>query len=171
MTVAESGRRAELVAAAREVLETEGPEAITIRRLGAALGIRGPSLYKHFPDKAAIEDALTVVVLQEQADAVAGSAPTFAAVADAYRRWAMAHPHAHWLINRRSLDRTKLPAGLEARAAAPLVTACAGDLDRARAAWATVVGLVDLELASRFPEDTNIDAVYAAAARAFASDR
>ena len=46
-----SARKAQLVAAARHLLETEGAEAVTIRRLGAALGMRGPSLYKHVPDK------------------------------------------------------------------------------------------------------------------------
>ena len=38
-------RRGQLIAAARHLLETEGAEAITIRRLGAAIGIRGPSVY------------------------------------------------------------------------------------------------------------------------------
>jgi hypothetical protein len=36
-------RRAEPTAAARHLLETEGAEALTIRRLGAAVGIRGAS--------------------------------------------------------------------------------------------------------------------------------
>lgn len=160
-------RRAQLVAAARHLLETEGPEAITIRRLGAALGIRGPSVYKHVPGKATVEDALTVVGLVEQADALQGVPPTFAALAHAYRTWALAHPHMHRLLNDRPLDRALLPAGLEERAAAPLVAACAGDRALARAAWATIKGLVDLEHAHRFPPDVDLDAVYAAAARAY----
>lgn len=71
----------------------------------------------------------------------------------------------HRLIN----DRTRLPVGLDDRAAAPLVAAYDGDRDMARAAWATIKGLVDLELADRFPPDADIDAVYAAAARAWAT--
>lgn len=163
-----AGRRAELVAAARELLETGGPEAVTMRRLGAAVGIRGPSVYKHLPDKAAVEDALTVVGLTEQADALQGVPTTFAALAAAYRAWASSHPHLHRLINDRPLDRSRLPPGLEERAAAPLVAACAGDRALARAAWATIKGLVDLELAHRFPPDADLHAVYAAAARAYA---
>lgn len=162
-------RRTELIAAARHLLETEGAEAITIRRLAAAVGIRGPSVYKHVPDKGAIEDALTLVGLAEQADALQGVPPTFAALAGAYRTWALAHPHLHRLLNDRPLNRAQLPRGLEDRAAAPLVAACDGDLDMARAAWATIKGLVDLELASRFPPDTDVSAVYAAAARAYAT--
>lgn len=42
-----AGRRAELIAAARPLLDTEGAEAITIRRVAAAVGIRGPSVYEH----------------------------------------------------------------------------------------------------------------------------
>jgi len=165
---ARAGRRAELVAAARHQLETEGAEAITIRRLGAAVGIRGPSVYKHVPDKATVEDALTLVGLAEQADALQGVPSTFAALAGAYRTWALSHPHMHRLLNNRPLNRSQLPTGLEDRAAAPLVAACDGDRAMARAAWATIKGLVDLELAHRFPPDADLEAVYAAAARAYA---
>lgn len=161
-------RRAQLIAAARQLLETEGPEAITMRRLGAAVGIRGPSVYKHVPDKAAVEDALTVVGLTEQADAVQGVSPSFAAVAGAYRTWALGHPHMHRLLNDRPLNRALLPVGLEDRAAAPLVAACDGDIALARAAWATIKGLVDLELAQRFPPGADLEAVYAAAAAVYA---
>ena len=167
--VARRDRRAELVAAARHLLETEGIEAVTIRRLAAAVGIQGPSVYKHVPDKAAIEDALTVVALTEQADAVQDVPATFGALAGAYREWAVAHPHLHRLLNDRPLNRSVLPTGLEDRAAAPLVAACGGDLDLARAAWATIKGLVDLELADRFPPGTDVAAVYAAASRAYSA--
>lgn len=165
---ARTDRRTELVAAARHLLETEGAEAITIRRLGAAVGIRGPSVYKHVADKATVEDALTLIGLAEQADALQGVPSTFAALAGAYRRWALSHPHMHRLLNNRPLNRPLLPVGLEDRAAAPLVAACDGDRDMARAAWATIKGLVDLELAHRFPPDADLKAVYAAAARAYA---
>lgn len=161
-------RRTELIAAARHLLETEGAEAVTMRRLGAAVGIRGPSVYKHVPDKATIQDALTIVGLTEQADALHGVPTTFAALATAYRRWALSHPHMHRLLNDRPLNRSQLPIGLEDRAAAPLIAACDGELAMARAAWATIKGLVDLELAHRFPPDADLDAVYAAAARAYA---
>lgn len=164
-------RRAQLIAAAHHLLETEGAEAITIRRLGAAVGIRGPSVYKHVSDKAAVQDALTIVGLVEQADALLGVPTTFAAIAGAYRNWALGHPHMHRLLNDRPLNRSELPDGLEDRAAAPLVAACDGDLALARAAWATIKGLVDLELAHRFPPDADLEAAYSAAARAYASAR
>lgn len=127
-------RRGQLIAAARHLLETEGAEAITIRRLGAVVGIRGPSVYKHVPDKAAIEDALTVAGLTEQAEVLQAVPPTFGALAGAYRTWEPDHPHLHRLLNDRPLNRSQLPTGLEYRAAAPLITACDGDRALARAA-------------------------------------
>jgi AcrR family transcriptional regulator len=48
-------RVAEIVAAARRVLEDEGPEALTMRRVADELGIQAPSLYKHFASKADLE--------------------------------------------------------------------------------------------------------------------
>ncbi|MEU7650692.1 TetR-like C-terminal domain-containing protein [Micromonospora taraxaci] len=80
-----------------------------------------------------------------------GAPATFPALARAYRTWALTHPHMHRLINDRPLNRTRLPVGLDDRAGAPLVAAYDGDRDTARAAWATIKGLVDLELADRFP--------------------
>ncbi len=51
-------RAREIVTAAREVLESEGLAALTMRNVAARLGIRAPSLYKHFPDKDALEAAI-----------------------------------------------------------------------------------------------------------------
>lgn len=51
-------RAAQIIAAARELLESEGRDALTMRRLGQVLGIRAPSIYKHLPGKHAVELAL-----------------------------------------------------------------------------------------------------------------
>jgi len=57
------------VAAGRRLLEEEGPEALTMRRLAERLGIRAPSLYKHLPDKAALEAAIIATGFEEAAAA------------------------------------------------------------------------------------------------------
>ena len=64
----EARRAASIVAAARRILEEEGRDALTMRRLGAAVGIRAPSLYKHFPDKSSVEVALIEIGFEEMAD-------------------------------------------------------------------------------------------------------
>jgi AcrR family transcriptional regulator len=166
--VAES-RRAQAVVAARELLETEGEAALTMRRLADRLGIRAPSLYKHVPDKAALEVAVIESALADFGDALHAAGPDLEALAHAYRGWALAHPHLYALATERALPRDRLPAGLEARAAAPLIAAVGGDENRGRAFWAAAHGLTSLELAGRFPMHADVDAAWKAMARAFAA--
>jgi AcrR family transcriptional regulator len=161
-----SPRQIEIVAAARAIVEADGGEALTMQRLADALGIRAPSLYKHFPDKATVEAAVTVEALGEQADVLEGAGADLQALGSAYRGWATTNPHLHRFLNARPLPRERLPPGLEQRAAAPLLAASGGDLDLARAGWGALNGLVDLELAGRFPEGAQLDGAYAAAVRA-----
>ncbi len=159
-------RQREIVAAARTLLEAEGPEAVTMRAVADAVGMRAPSLYVHFPDKAALLDALVADALAEMAAALA-PARTLAHLAAAYRAQALAHPHLHRLATRRPLNRERLPEGVEARAAAPLLAAVGGDPDRARALWAFAEGMVGLEMDGRFPPDADLPAAWAAGLAAF----
>lgn len=47
-------RREQLVDAAAELFSRRGYHAVSIADLGAAVGIAGPSVYRHFPSKAAV---------------------------------------------------------------------------------------------------------------------
>ena len=157
-------RRAEIVATARDLLEQEGEAALTMRSIASRLGIRAPSLYKHFPDKEAIEVELMATGFAELGDAlemsVAGSSQPVADVAAAYRHWALEHPHLYRLLTNRPLPRGRLPAGVEARAARPLLDAVGGSLAAARAVWGLAHGLVSLQLSDRFPPGADIDAAW-----------
>ena len=187
-SVATSARGRELVAAGRRLLEEEGPEALTMRRLADRVGIRAPSLYKHLPDKAALEAAIIATGLEEAAAAFeqavegadggtggvagamagngGGALPALAAV---YRRFAREHPHLYRLMNNGPLPREHLPPGLEERTAAPLLRV-AGSQARARAVWAFAHGMVMLELDHRFPPDADLDAAWRAGVAAFQQD-
>ena len=172
-TVPASPRANAIIAAARQILESEGREALTMRRLGEAVGIRAPSLYKHFPDKAAVEvaiinDAFEAFTSTLEA-AVADGGDSLASLAAAYRAFARAHPHLYRLVTAGPLPRERLRSGVERRAAAPIQRA-AGDPDLARAIWAFAHGMVILELDSRFPADANLDAAWAAGIDAFARE-
>lgn len=142
-----------------------------MRRLGERLGIKAPSLYKHFAGKDELEAALMARTLEEIAAALteavhgAGGEP-IDALASAYRRYALAHPHLYRLTTEQPLPRDQLPEGLEQRAAAPVLEA-AGDPDRARALWAFAHGMVQLELAGRFPPDADLDAAWREGLAAF----
>jgi AcrR family transcriptional regulator len=160
-------RAREIVTVARQLLEQEGAEALTMRRLAERLGIRAPSLYKHLPDKAALEAAIIATGLEDAAAALEAAldgagddgAEALAALAAAYRAFAVTHPHLYRLMTDRPLPRDRLPEGVEARAAAPLLRA-AGNQDLARAVGAVAPGLVQLELARRFPAGADLDSAW-----------
>jgi AcrR family transcriptional regulator len=163
-----SSRRGEILDVAVTVLEEAGPEALTMRELADRLGIRAPSLYKHVRDKDDI-----VAGVQERALLDLGSHLTavtgqgLVALADAYRSWARAHPRLYEVATRRPLARERIAPGVEDAAAAPLVSAVGGDEHLARALWALAHGLVDLELADRFPPGADLDATWRTALSGF----
>jgi AcrR family transcriptional regulator len=171
---ASAPRRQQIVDAARRILEEHGEDALTVRRIADALGIRAPSLYKHFPDKASVEVALMQIGLQEAGAAMEpalGSPNQLAALVVAYRRFALEHPHLYRLMTTRPLPRERLAPGVEAGAAAPLMAAVGGDLDRARAVWGMAHGLSLLELDGRLPPDADIEAAWQVGIRAFGAHR
>jgi AcrR family transcriptional regulator len=165
---APSTRRAQIVSAARRLLEEDGPEALSMRNVAAEIGIRAPSLYEHVADKRALESAIVAAGLQEQGVALSaaladdGGADPLMALAQAWRRWAHAHQHVYRLIYVRDLDRSDpaVAAG-ELAAGAPLRQICGGDLVAARVIWAYAHGMVNLELIDRFPPGTNVDELWA----------
>lgn len=156
-------RAREIVAAARELLEDEGYDALSMRRLADKLGIQAPSLYKHLPDKGALETALIAAGFEEwgaEFEKAAAERDPLTALVKAYREFARAHPHLYRLMTERPLDRDRLPDGLEDRTAAPIVAAAGGDGDLARAMWAFAHGMTILELNSRFPAGADLDAAW-----------
>ena len=162
MTETLSSRAREIVEEARVLLEEEGAEGLSMRRLADRLGIRAPSIYKHLPDKQALENALISAGFEEQAaafeTALADPDP-IGAIGRAYRDFARHHPHLYRLMTERTLDRERLAPGAEDSAARPVVEAF-GDRDLARAAWAFAHGMTILELNDRFPADANLDAAW-----------
>jgi TetR/AcrR family tetracycline transcriptional repressor len=51
-------RRADVVEAALDMLDAEGLDGLTMRKLSAALNVQGGALYRHFPSKEALLDAM-----------------------------------------------------------------------------------------------------------------
>lgn len=161
----------EIVSAARELVEEEGIGALSMRRLAERLGIRAPSIYKHLPDKQALENALISATFEDQAArfeaAMAEPGDPVAALTRAYRDYARRHPHLYRLMTERPLDRDRLAPGVEERAARPIVEALGGDPDLARSFWAFAHGMTILELNQRFPPDADLDAAWQRGLRSF----
>ena len=166
-------RAAAIVAAARTILDADGPEALTMRRLGDAVGIRAPSLYRHFPDKAAVEAVLLEAGFDELADAFEATAEhggaSLATIGRVYRAFAMSRPHLYRLMTAGRLPRERLRPDVDVRPALPLMRATGGDEHLARAAWAFAHGMVILELDDRFPSGADLDAAWEVGLAAFAA--
>jgi AcrR family transcriptional regulator len=164
-----SDRLEQIVAVALDILETEGPDALTMRHLAGRLGIQAPSLYKHVASKEDLQTLLIAEALRRSGEAAheavdglpprSGRLRAGRALASAYRAWALAHPHLYRLVTEGVLPRDRLPEGLEAWAAEPVVRV-AGSQDRARAAWAFAHGMTILELDGRFPPAADLDAAW-----------
>jgi AcrR family transcriptional regulator len=165
-----SSRQREIVASARERLETEGVEALSLGAIAKSLGIKTPSLYKHFPSRADLEAALISEGLQELAEALEAAGGDLHGLGAAYRRFGTSKPELYRLMTAAPLPRDKLPAGLEARAALPIQKALP-DPHLARAAAAFAHGMVALEIAQRFPPWAKLEKSWARALDAFAAAR
>jgi AcrR family transcriptional regulator len=153
---------------ARALLDAEGPEALTMRRIADVLGIRAPSLYKHVPDKAALEALVAARGSEEFAEVMAaaadegdGPAEKLAAVADAYRLHAVTHPGLYRLMNRGPVRRDLLPEGAEDRVLQPILEAVGHDEPLARAVWAFAHGLAGLEIDGRLGDPAAVDGAWA----------
>src|SRR5258706_12582738 len=148
--------RPALLAAARRLLERDGPEALSLREVARRAGVSHNAPYRHFPDRAALLAALAA----EGFDAMAAAMPAAAAkrapphrlgaIGGAYVRFALGAPGLFRLMFGglvRSADHADLAAAA-ARAYAMLTgeTGSSSNPDGAVAAWATVHGLAHLLL-------------------------
>ncbi|GGM47827.1 TetR/AcrR family transcriptional regulator [Dactylosporangium sucinum] len=168
-------RALQIVRTARELLEREGPDALSMRRLGAELGMRASSIYEHLRDKPALEAAMISVGFEEQAalfaEAVHRSDDPVAALAGAYRDFARRQPNLYRLMTERPLRRDLLAPGVEEAAARPLLDATGGNVELARAVWAFAHGMIILELNQRFPPHADLDAAWRTGLEAFRGTR
>jgi AcrR family transcriptional regulator len=159
-------RAQQIVEVAGRLLEDEGPQALTMRRLADELGIAAPSIYKHFAGKSAVELALISDALWEigQVTHALGTDPE--ALAAAYRRTGTTSPNLYRLATHGTLDRGALQAGLEEWAGNPWYVVT-GDPALAQAFWSFAHGMVLLEIDGRYPPGSDLAATWAAGVAAF----
>jgi AcrR family transcriptional regulator len=94
-----------VLATALEIIDSDGADGLSMRRLARALGRDPMILYRHAPNKAALLDGIAEIVLAELK--VDPADPDWAgqlrAVARSYRALALAHPHVVPLLVTRPL--------------------------------------------------------------------
>ncbi len=162
-----------IVAAARRMLEADGLPAVTMRSVAEAVGVQGPSLYKHVPDRAALVRAVADGVVADLARTLARATETddprtdLRTVAVEYRAFVRRNPNGYRLLF------ADLPPGANPDPASvaslgePIVRAMrrlAGEsvaLEGARTMVAWAHGFVSMELAGAFRLGGDIDAAYA----------
>jgi AcrR family transcriptional regulator len=94
-----------VLAAALEIIDRDGAEALSMRRLARALNRDPMILYRHAPNKAALlDDVAEIVLAQLEVDSADPDwAGQLRAIARDYRRLALAHPHMVPLLVTRPL--------------------------------------------------------------------
>ncbi len=152
---------AAVVAAARRLLEAEGPAGVTMQAVAAAVGVRAPSLYKRFADRAALLAALDAAIVAEFAaalDAPPGddAVADVAAMAARYRAFAHTTPHGYQLMFSAEVPWTEAVAARRRAAAAPALAAVARltgperALDATRALTAYLHGFASMQASGAF---------------------
>jgi len=106
-SVRERLNRQRVLEAALAIVDAEGLPALTMRRLGAELGVEAMSLYRHVPNKEALLDGIVELIVLEievPSDDSDDWADAWRHVGRSYRQAALAHPNAFPLVTMRPLN-------------------------------------------------------------------
>jgi AcrR family transcriptional regulator len=139
------------------LLESDGPAALSLREVARRLGVSHNAPSRHFPDRAALIDAISAdgfVALTSKLAAVRGASPTarLAALGQAYVAFADAHPALFALMftpgDPSALTLTQPVAADALAQLSDAVRDVTGDDDPVDVAamWAVVHGLAQLRL-------------------------
>jgi AcrR family transcriptional regulator len=149
-------RRDQITRVARELAESDGWAAVTMRRVAAQLGVTQPVLYSVFTGRQALIDAVALSGFTEIAEALEAVDAEPMARMRVYLEFAVARPHLYEAMFSMPSDlgfgTENAPEPLR-RAFAAIHEAFPGpDHTRAEVAWATLHGLATLQMNGRQPE-------------------
>lgn len=159
-----SPRAQQIVEVALQLLEEDGPEGVSMRLVAGRLGVRAPSLYKHLPDKQAMQNAMIAIGLRRQGEAcergMRDADDPLWGVVDAFRGWALQHPHLYRLMMEAPLDPGPLVRSAELVAGRAIREVMEGDAVGALTVWSFGHGLITLELSSRLPPGADVELLW-----------
>ena len=157
--------RAALVDAGLKALESGDIGDLSLRQLAREVGVSPTAVYRHFPDKNALLEALAqagieqMAAWQSKAAAATGHGDSFAATGRAYVRWALANPALFKLAfgQCNEIGPTIFGENAAARMLRDYAIEFTGDEAAAQRlmiqAWAVVHGLAMLMLDGQLPRD------------------
>jgi len=166
--------RSDIIGAARDLLEDGGLDAVSMAAVAKRVGVRPPSLYKHFADRDALIGAVATQAAVDLGDAcadaveAAGPDPTarLQALAVAYRTRAVAHPRATALLFAGIAPAAMPTPESQAEAARPVLDVVASivgpaqALSAARVLTAFAHGFTSMETAGAFRVGGDVDEAY-----------
>jgi len=164
-----------VISEARQLSEEIGLDQLTMTAVAQRLGVKLPSLYKHIVSIAELRRTIATIAARELGNEIAiaargrdGSSAMYA-ISQAYRKWAMGHPARYSAsqmapapgdVQHQAIHEA-VARTFTAAIAAPGSENTATQVDRARAARATLHGFVTLESTRSFGSDTNVDRSFA----------
>lgn len=163
---------------AHSLIEQDGYEAVSLSQLAAALGVKAPSLYKHFASKADLIRAVNELTMTRLIDALQTAASAdpdrpLLSLAGAYRQFALAHPRTYMLAHHSTDDVSRIDPQLAELLALPLQAAFAKvvgqekSLEALRGLWALLHGFASLEIDGQFRRTGSLDDAFESAIRAY----
>jgi AcrR family transcriptional regulator len=163
-----------LVGLARRLVDEGGGEALTVSAVAQAAGVKAPSLYKHFADRAALLRAVEISAMHDLEGALrrgtVGSTAQerLTSMAQAYRAFALAQPHRYEMIYSRNAAGDPAIAAASRFAARPLFeelqaagVAAERILPVARVMTAFLHGFVSMELVGAFRLGGDLEEAFA----------
>lgn len=166
--------RDQVVAAAADLADAEGLEAVTLARVAAALGVKSPSLYNHVDGRQGLVRGVAALGARQLTEATReaavgrSGADALLAAAGAYRAFVIEHPGRY----EAGAVAAPAPGDDELQAAADAMLdvlrgvlrawslAGAEEIHALRAFRAAVHGFASLEAAGGFGLDVDVDASF-----------
>jgi AcrR family transcriptional regulator len=155
-----------LLEAAAQILEVEGPDALSVRRIASAASVAPMGVYNHFSSKFGIVEALFIQGFERLREAISSITPTSHPLEDLreggrrYRALALAHPMTYRVMFLRAVPGYE-PSEEALQVAVSAFDSLAASVQRAMDAgaiaeasatetahliWASIHGWVSLEL-------------------------
>jgi AcrR family transcriptional regulator len=158
---------------ARDIVEAESAEQLSLHKLAAALGVKAPSLYRYFPSKTDILRALNLrtaqqltASMQETASNEGDARTQLLCMARAWRAFSQTYPMTYTLAFTNANPQLRPDDQLLETLAIPIQQIMANisgeeqSLAALRGLWALLHGFILLELSGQFRRGGDLEAAF-----------